>query len=94
MRCHLFACSHLSIIISYCCLCFDVIHVYNFIVQRALAGSLGLSTELTLQQTNNGTVVVNLPDIDVKLQWDCHSLSTAFELPLCRYFYCVLHCVL
>jgi mevalonate kinase len=62
-----------------------IIHGEHAVVfgKRALAGSLGLRTKLTLQFTKNDKVVVNLPDIGIHVDWMCDTLSASLpQLPL------------
>lgn len=62
-----------------------IIHGEHAVVygKKAIAASLGLRTELTLQHTATDDVVVDFPDIDVHLTHSCQSLAKNFSLPLC-----------
>jgi len=43
-------------------------------LQKAIAGSLGLRTQLTLQHVATDDVVIDLPDIDICCSYSCQSL--------------------
>lgn len=51
--------------------------------KKAIAASLGLRTELTLQHTATDDVIVDFPDVGVHLTYSCQSLAENFSLPLC-----------
>ena len=54
-------------------------------LQKAIAGSLGLRTQLTLQHVATDDVVIDLPDIDICCSYSCQSLAKNFTLPLCEF---------
>lgn len=62
-----------------------IVHGEHAVVfgKKAIAGSLGLRTQLILQHTVTDDVVVDLPDIDVHLTYSCRSLAENLSLPLC-----------
>lgn len=63
-----------------------IVHGEHAVVygKKALAGSLGLRTELILQLTESDDIIVDLPDIGVHLRYSCRNLAENFTLPLCE----------